>query len=134
MTLSRAHSGGNITIISQLGTIPLPLYANPASVLPTRSPITLTSRHSLPPAWSTSHDRAICILDARDHSLAAIVLLVKRNFPELASATLTLDALERRLKTLDLHIELDYWAMAQRVSGGNIGDETLWIEEGGLFI
>lgn len=51
----------------------------------------------------------------------------------MASATLTLDALERRLKTLDLHIELDYWAVAKGLSADNIGDEMLRTEEGGLL-
>ena len=51
----------------------------------------------------------------------------------MASATLTLDALERRLKTLDLHIELDYWTVAQGLSDDNIGNETLLVEGGGLL-
>ena len=124
MTLSRARSGGSITIISQVGAIPLPLYPNPASVQHSRSPTMPISMYPLPPAWSTSHDRAICILDANDHSLAAIVLLVKRTFPELASATLTLDALQRRLETLDQNVELDYWAVALKSSDEDRGEET----------
>ena len=128
MTLSRAHSGGSITIMSQLGTVPLPLYLNPVVVRQTRPPTTPTSVYPLPLAWSPSHDRAICILDANDHSLAAIVLLVKRMFPELASATLTLDTLERRLKTLDQNVELDYWAVALRYSDQARSNEMQLIE------
>lgn len=133
MTISRANSGGNISIISQLGTVPFPFYANPASVLPVRSPLPPISRYPLPLAWSTSHDRAICILDAQDHSLAAIVLLLKRSFLELAGATLTLDALERRLKILDQNIELDYWAVSQRILENSSDDGTGTVEEGGLL-
>lgn len=65
---------------------------------------------NLPRGWSQQLDRAICILDASDYTLPAIVAKVRRVFPEL-NGTLTPAMIDKRLRQLDQIPELDYWAI-----------------------
>lgn len=65
---------------------------------------------NLPRGWSQQLDRAICILDASDYTLAAIVSKVRRVFPEL-TGTLTPAMIDKRLRQLDQIPELNYWAV-----------------------
>lgn len=64
----------------------------------------------LPKGWSRQQDRAICILDASNYSLAAIVQKIRRVFPEI-HGTLTPAMVDKRLRQLDQIVELDYWAI-----------------------
>ncbi|KAF2722113.1 hypothetical protein K431DRAFT_284314 [Polychaeton citri CBS 116435] len=76
---------------------------------------------SLPSVWSSAHDRAICVLDARNYSLSAIVIKMRRTFPELEGVTLTPAMVDKRLRILDQRVELDYWAVGLRGQGGSGG-------------
>ena len=62
----------------------------------------------LPAAWETHHDRAICLLDSRNYSHAAIVVKLRRCFPELRGV-LTPLMIDKRLRILDQNVDLDYW-------------------------
>ncbi|KAK5108890.1 hypothetical protein LTR62_007692 [Meristemomyces frigidus] len=62
----------------------------------------------LPAGWLEQHDRAICVLDARNYSLPTIVIKIRRTFPSLRG-TLTLAMVDKRLRQLDQIPELDYW-------------------------
>ncbi|KAI5367527.1 hypothetical protein Slin15195_G026570 [Septoria linicola] len=64
----------------------------------------------LPKGWSRQQDRAICILDASNYSLPAIVQKIRRVFPEI-HGTLTPAMVDKRLRQLDQIVELDYWAI-----------------------
>lgn len=67
----------------------------------------------LPEAWTTTHDRAICLLDSRNYSHSAIVAKLRRVFPELRG-TLTPLMIDKRLRILDQNVELDYWRATSR--------------------
>lgn len=67
----------------------------------------------LPDTWTTQHDRAICLLDSRNYSHAAIVAKLRRVFPELRG-TLTPLMIDKRLRILDQNVELDYWRISNR--------------------
>jgi len=62
----------------------------------------------LPAAWETHHDRAICLLDSRNYSHSAIVVKLRRCFPELRGV-LTPLMIDKRLRILDQNVDLDYW-------------------------
>ena len=64
------------------------------------------------------HDRAICVLDARGYTPDESVRMMRRTFPELESCVVTPAMLERRLRTLDQIVEIDYWRI-----GLQMGDE-----------
>lgn len=67
----------------------------------------------LPEAWTTQHDKAICLLDSRNYSHPAIVAKLRRVFPELRG-TLTPLMIDKRLRILDQNVELDYWRINHR--------------------
>ncbi|KAK4550566.1 hypothetical protein LTR36_000145 [Oleoguttula mirabilis] len=62
----------------------------------------------LPGGWAQQHDRAICVLDARNYSLATIVAKIRRTFTEL-NGILTAGMIDKRLRQLDQDVEIDYW-------------------------
>lgn len=64
---------------------------------------------TLPPKWSSVHDRAICVLDACDYSLDATVKKMRSAFPELAGSVLTPIMIDKRLRTLDQNVDLDFF-------------------------
>lgn len=78
----------------------------------TTTPLTdrLPDTPALPSHWGPQHDRAICILDARNYNHAAIVLKVRRAFPEL-HGMLTPAMVDKRLRQLDQNVYIDYWAV-----------------------
>ena len=59
------------------------------------------------------HDKAICLLDARNYSHATVVAKLRRVFPEL-QGTLTPLMIDKRLRILDQNVELDYWRINHR--------------------
>lgn len=67
----------------------------------------------LPESWTVQHDKAICVLDSRNYSHAAIVAKLRRVFPELRG-TLTPLMIDKRLRILDQNVELDYWRINSR--------------------
>lgn len=67
----------------------------------------------LPPNWTSQHDRAICLLDARDCPMPYIVAKLKRSFPQL-HGVLNSQMIEKRLRQLDQNVEIDYWRVALR--------------------
>lgn len=86
----------------------------------------------LPGGWTEQHDRAICVLDARNYPLHAIVMKVRRTFPGLRGL-LTPGMVDKRLRQLDQNVEIDYWRVgllpgtsvkggADGVSGGAAGE------------
>ncbi|KAK4920132.1 hypothetical protein LTR28_012929, partial [Elasticomyces elasticus] len=92
-----------------------PLDLSPAvRALPASSLDRLPASPPFPSAWSPVHDRAICVLDARDYTLTATVTKLRRAFPELHGVTLTPVMVEKRLRILDQIVEIDYWRMGLR--------------------
>lgn len=67
----------------------------------------------LPRSWTAKHDRAICVLDARNYSLTASIAKMRRTFPELRG-TLTPAMVDKRLRQLDQDVEIDYWRIGLR--------------------
>lgn len=67
----------------------------------------------LPESWAAQHDRAICLLDSRNYSHAAIVAKLRKVFPELRG-TLTPLMIDKRLRILDQNVEVDYWRINHR--------------------
>ncbi|KXL50876.1 hypothetical protein M433DRAFT_7145, partial [Acidomyces richmondensis BFW] len=63
----------------------------------------------LPPTWTSQHDRAICVLDARNYPLENIVMKLRRTFPALTGTVLTGAMVDKRLRQLDQDVEIDYW-------------------------
>ena len=105
--------------VSRAGPLPRPPIHPATSIFNDR----FQETPSLPPSWSSVHDRAICVLDARNYSLPAIVIKVRRTFPELAGLTLTPAMVDKRLRILDQRVELDYWTIG--LSGlGSDGDAS----------
>jgi hypothetical protein len=64
----------------------------------------------LPPNWTGQHDRAICILDARNYTHTGIVAKIRRAFPNIRG-TLTPAMIDKRLRQLDQNVYVDYWAL-----------------------
>ncbi|KAF7195438.1 hypothetical protein HII31_03330 [Pseudocercospora fuligena] len=64
----------------------------------------------LPSAWGKDHDRAICILDARNYTLPAIVAKIRRTFPQIRG-TLTPAMIDKRLRQLDQDVYINYWSV-----------------------
>ncbi|KAK4990757.1 hypothetical protein LTR50_002293 [Elasticomyces elasticus] len=92
-----------------------PLDLSPAvRALPASNLDRLPASPPFPSAWSPVHDRAICVLDARDYTLTATVTKLRRAFPELHGVTLTPVMVEKRLRILDQIVEIDYWRMGLR--------------------
>lgn len=85
-----------------------------------RSPAPATSYHPspdgrfpatppLPPKWTVVHDRAICVLDACDYSLTSMIKKMRSAFPELAGSVLTPVMVDKRLRTLDQNVDVDFF-------------------------
>lgn len=63
----------------------------------------------LPHSWESAHDRVLCMLDARGHSLPTIERKIKRGFPDLDNSSLNVGILDRRLRWLDYWYTVPYW-------------------------
>lgn len=100
-------------------------FPRPRAVYSTISPDDRVSETSpLPHNWTAQHDRAICILDARNYSLTGIVAKVRRTFPNLRG-TLTPAMIDKRLRQLDQDVSIDYWAVGlAKASHGKKAEET----------
>lgn len=104
---SRIHASLSPTLPSPLG----PVRAVTRSNKPQHTP-------ALPASWSAAHDRAICVLDARNYSLQQSVRKVKRTFPELSGHILTEQMLDKRLRILDEDPLVDYWKVGLDFTNG----------------
>ncbi|TKX26147.1 hypothetical protein C1H76_1500 [Elsinoe australis] len=63
----------------------------------------------LPVIWTVAHDRAICVLDARNYTTEQSIRKLRRAFPELMGCFLSPFMVERRLQVLDQNPEIDYF-------------------------
>ncbi|EON61617.1 hypothetical protein W97_00832 [Coniosporium apollinis CBS 100218] len=77
----------------------------------------------LPASWTSAHDQAICMLDAKQVPVTSIAARLKRAFPDLRGVAVTPAMVERRLRCLDQIPEVDYWrrALAGDDEGGGEG-------------
>ncbi|KAF1353360.1 hypothetical protein BDV97DRAFT_396200 [Delphinella strobiligena] len=66
---------------------------------------------AFPPSWTRVHDRAICVLDACGYSLDRNIRKLKSAFPELARAVLTPAMIDKRLRTLDQDLNVDFFRL-----------------------
>jgi hypothetical protein len=75
---------------------------------------------SLPDGWADAHDRTICMLDSRGHSLPTIERKFKRRYPEMDIASLNIGILDRRLRWLDYRYDVPHWkeGLGMRTDGG----------------
>ena len=73
----------------------------------------------LPTSWNAQHDRAICALDAQDHSIFNIVAQMYSAFPDL-HGQLAAEMVDRRLRQLDQNVDLNYWREEILFSSGNL--------------
>lgn len=77
------------------------------AILPRSTNCTSTTLSS---PWATEPvDRLICALDAQNLSPIAIVTRLKREYPEFKYTIISTDMIERRLRTLDQHVCIDYF-------------------------
>ena len=88
---------------------PTPSYPHLASLTLSYHPVNNdnTNIPPLPSNWTSTHDRAICVLDARDYPLPAIVAKIRRAFAFRGSLTAAM--VDRRLRQLDADVECVYW-------------------------
>ncbi|KAF4554005.1 Hypothetical protein D9617_5g068800 [Elsinoe fawcettii] len=63
----------------------------------------------LPVIWTIAHDRAICVLDARNYTTEQSIRKLRRAFPELIGCYLSPTMVERRLQVLDQNPDIDYF-------------------------
>lgn len=87
---------------------PWPIF-EPDNIGPTLAVDRVEETPPLPPTWTTQHDRAICVLDARNYPLESIVIKLRRTFPALTGTVLTGAMVDKRLRQLDQDVEIDYW-------------------------
>lgn len=92
-----------------------------SAALRARFPKSETSE--LPIRWNVTHDRAICVLDARNYGLEQSIRKLRRTFPELDGFVLTPNMIDRRLRTLDQDIECDYWKAGLDLPSGRMSIE-----------
>ncbi|TKA24113.1 hypothetical protein B0A50_06853 [Salinomyces thailandicus] len=78
----------------------------------------------LPGGWIAQHDRAICVLDARNYPLQTIVTKVRRTFPQLRGI-LTPAMVDKRLRQLDQDVEIDYWRIGLQGPGASKPNTSL---------
>ncbi|PNS13894.1 hypothetical protein CAC42_1385 [Sphaceloma murrayae] len=82
--------------------------SDPTKPFPTpASPLIETQ--PLPVIWTTAHDRAICVLDARNYTTEQSIRKLRRAFPELSGCYLSTRMIERRLQVLDQNTDIDYF-------------------------
>ncbi|RMY94198.1 hypothetical protein D0861_01538 [Hortaea werneckii] len=132
---STAGSIGDMATRHHSGSHPplLPPIADPGHLLTTPTPGPkphpflvdgLEETPPLPAAWTQQHDRAICLLDAKGHSLPTIVNHLRKSFPrDLRGSILTPAMVDKRLRVLDQDVEIDYWRVGLGLvrGGGGIG-------------
>ncbi|KAJ9641959.1 hypothetical protein H2199_005174 [Coniosporium tulheliwenetii] len=89
-----------------------------SSTTAARTPPPLTANQAayacppLPASWTSAHDQAICMLDAKAVPVTSIAARLKRAFPDLRAVAVTPAMVERRLRCLDQIPEVDYWRRA----------------------
>ncbi|RMY82720.1 hypothetical protein D0862_11924, partial [Hortaea werneckii] len=114
----------------------LPPIADPGDLLTTPGPKPhpflvdgVEETPPLPTGWTQSHDRAICVLDAKGYSLPTIVNHLRKTFPrDLRGSVLTPAMVDKRLRVLDQDVEIDYWRVGLglvRAGGGGGGGERV---------
>ncbi|KAI7356221.1 hypothetical protein KC320_g2353, partial [Hortaea werneckii] len=114
----------------------LPPIADPGRLLTTPGPKPhpvfvdgIEETPPLPTGWTQSHDRAICVLDAKGYSLPTIVNHLRKTFPrDLRGSVLTPAMVDKRLRVLDQDVEIDYWRVGLglvRAGGGGGGGERV---------
>ncbi|KAK5137110.1 hypothetical protein LTR08_001119 [Meristemomyces frigidus] len=87
----------------------------------------------LPDGWSATHDRAICVLDARNYPISTIVARVRRAFPWL-QGVLTTAMVDKRLRQLDQDIEIDYWRVGLQGTKNALPGLTTRTDSGSVLI
>ncbi|KAK5120149.1 hypothetical protein LTR85_006630 [Meristemomyces frigidus] len=110
VTPNRAYGSGR-----RSDSLALPPIADPGRLLGTSNtkvgPALVDRVEETPPlpgGWAQQHDRAICVLDARNYSLATIITKLRRTFPGL-NGILTPGMIDKRLRQLDQDVDIDYW-------------------------
>ncbi|KAG8623994.1 hypothetical protein KVT40_008970 [Elsinoe batatas] len=83
--------------------VPDPTRPSPTPAVPQ------SQAQPLPVIWTIAHDRAICVLDARNYTTEQSIRKLRRAFPELVGCYLSPSTVERRLQVLDQNPEIDYF-------------------------
>ena len=83
----------------------------------------------LPPTWTKTHDRAICVLDARNYTLLQSIKKLRRAFPELVGMVLTTTMVDKRLRVLDQNIEIEYFKVGLDLSSWRSKPESSAVED-----
>lgn len=110
ITPSRAEGNGRRPDSETLPPIADPgrLLLNPGTMVGPALVSRVEDTPPLPAGWTQQHDRAICVLDARNYALPTIVAKIRRTFPGLRGI-LTPGMVDKRLRQLDQDVEIDYW-------------------------